>query len=280
MEILDLKLFLLRDRICAWEFSESSGRFEVGMARPYKRLSSLDRLYPSDFTNVPYSKKQLKAAPYIDNFTPDFIEAFSRCDRIMPFGDYENAIRQSFGEKSAVYTLYKQKAQMPRPAEKYNELYIDFEAVDMKICGWYAVLVTGDERIEYEGIANPFTDEKKLRRKYESVYSQLLPYSIEDIVAAPHIERFQNYFIDMFRQAKKIYTYGDTDALFVKHSFGDHIYNFFKVRNVDMSVKLGNRNLSLDKTCKLFGIKIDGEEHDPKIDVEKMMAYMEATKQL
>ncbi len=281
MEVLDLKLFLLRDRICAWEFQESSGRFEVGMARPYKRAFSLDRLSESDFQNIPYSKKQLKTAPYIGSFVPDFIETFSRCDRIKPALQYDNAIKNTFGEKSAIYKLYIEKAQKPEKApEKQSELYIDFEAVDMRICGWYGILVSGDERIEYQGIASPYADEKRLRKKYENVYSHLLPYSVDDIVNAPHIAHFEQYFMDMFKQAKHIYTYGDTDALFVKHTYGDRVYNFFKVRNIDASVKLGNRNLSLNKACKLFGVTVEGDEHDPKIDVLKMMGYMEAVKGL
>ena len=280
MEILDLKLYLLRDRICAWEFSLSSGRVESGVARPFKRMASMDKVYPSDIEDIPYTLKQLKAAPRIDSFAGVFLEAFSKCDRIRPHEDYENTVKQTFGEKSAVYSMYVNKVDKHKTKEVHNYLYIDFEAVDMKICGWYGVLSDGNTEREYQGIARPFRDEKRLRRKYAAVYADLLPYSVEDILAAPGIEHFQNYFIDMFRQARKIYTYGDTDAYFIKNTFGEHVFNMFKARHVDMSVKLGNRNISLMKACRLFGVEVEGEEHDPKIDVKRMMAYMEATKDL
>ena len=92
---------------------------------------------------------------------------------------------------------------------------------------------------------------------------------------AKHIRNYERYFIEMFSRAKKIYTYGDTDALFVKKTFGNDLYNFFKIKNVDACVKVAGRALSLDKCCRLFGVHIDGEQHNPKYDVLKMRACLQ-----
>lgn len=152
--------------------------------------------------------------------------------------------------------------------------------MNMRICGWYAIMVDGDEVKCFDGLAKPYTDDKYITRLWKNVYSGMLPYELDDIKNARHIRAYRNYFIDMFKKAKKIYTYGDTDALFVKTSFGEELYNFFKVKNVDVSMRIGSRTISLDKACSLFNITIEGSEHDPKNDVIKMMKYMEAGENL
>ncbi len=146
----------------------------------------------------------------------------------------------------------------------------------MRICGWYGLLVSGEERTEFSGVAKPYSDMGRLRYKYENVYSKLLTYSFDEIASARHVRSREYYFLDMFRRADRIYTYGDTDSLFVKHSFGEQIYKFFTVKNVDVSMRMAGRTLSLDKVCRIFGVDVEGSTHDPKVDVLKMMAYIEA----
>ena len=102
----------------------------------------------------------------------------------------------------------------------------------------------------------------------------MLFYDIEEIIKSPHIRTFRYQFMEMFREARKIYTYGDTDAMFVKYSFGDEVFKFFKQKNVDASVKIANRAISLDRACKLFGIYVSGDDHDPMTDVKKMQACL------
>ncbi len=189
-------------------------------------------------------------------------------------------MKQTFGPTSSICRLYDEKATDPRFAPNKAELYIDFEAMNMRICGWYAQLVDGDNTIEFSGLSKPFSDERRLRWLWKSTYQKMLPYSLDDILRAKHIHAYRSYFIELFKRARHIYTYGDTDALFLKYSFGDELYNFFRVKNVDMSVRMGNRTLSLDKTCALLGITVEGDEHDPKNDVLKMRAYMDKVKQL
>ena len=103
---------------------------------------------------------------------------------------------------------------------------------------------------------------------------------IRDRYKAKHIRSFEKYFINMFSRAKKIYTYGDTDSLFLKSSFGNDMFNFFRVRNVDCSMKIGNRVLSLEKSCRLMGVDLEGTAHNPKYDVQRMRAYLDKSEEL
>lgn len=278
---LEVKLFTLKDKICAWEFFiPETQEFNAGGARPFKRSMSLDTVLSSEFFSVPYTKKQLKSFDYIADKRQFFEEMFFAADVIQPYEKYDNALKQTFGPTSQVYKLYEAKALEPRYSANKAELYIDFEAMNMRICGWYAQLVDGDNMREYSGLAKPYSDERRVRWLWKNTYSKMLPYEYENIAKAKYIHGYKNYFIDMFSKAKRIYTYGDTDALFIKYSFGDELYNFFKVKNVDVSVKLGNRTISLDNACKLFNVTVEGDSHDPKNDVLKMRAYMDASKEI
>ena len=277
IDILEIRFFTIKDKICAWEFYDSqTDKFSSGGARPFKRSASLDAIQPSDFYDLPYTKKQLKSMDYIASKKEEFEAAFTAADQIQPYEKYDSALRQTFGVNSSIYKQYVKKALPAKHIPNNAKLYIDFEAINMRICGWYAVMVDGEETTVYDGVSKPYTDDKYITRLWKNVYSGMLPYELDQIKKARHIRAYRNYFIDMFKKAKKIYTYGDTDALFVKTSFGDDLYNFFKVKNVDVSMRMGSRTVSLDKACKLFGITVEGDEHDPKNDVEKMMKYMEA----
>ncbi len=276
MQTLDVKFTLLRDRICAWEITENSGVFHAGFARPFKRGASMDKILPSEFFPIPYTKKQLLAAPFIGEYENKILDWFENADTIIPHGRYANAIRQTFGQSSRLATIFEEKASEPVKDKVESVLYVDFEAIDMRICGWYAKLVCGEEETEFSGIVKPYSDMNRLKKKFDSIYSKLLPYSFEEIASARHVKSREYYFLDMFRRADKIYTYGDTDALFVKHSFGDQIYNFFRVKNVDVSMRMAGKTLSLDKVCRIFNLDIAGAEHDPKVDVIKMMSFVQA----
>ena len=271
----------MKEKICAWEIHDSSANtYYNGGARPFKSASSLDKLQLSDFYNSPYTKKQLKTFEYIGKMTDFFKDLFEKADSILPDGKYENIIKHTFGPESVVFSLYTQKAQEIAAPLFQPTLYIDFEAMNMRICGWYAELICENEIIVYEGIAKPFSDSKYVRRLWNHVYNELLTYSIDDICEAKHIRSYERYFIDMFSKAKKIYTYGDTDALFIKKTFGNDLYNFFKIKNIDACVKIASRVLSLDKSCKLFGINIEGDAHNPKFDVQKMRACLNVVENL
>ena len=271
----------MKEKICAWEMHDTdSNAYYNGGARPFKNSASLDKLQPSDFYNSPFTKKQLKAFEYIGKMESFFEEVFTNATSINPDAKYENIIKHTFGPTHKIYQLYKAKATEPAAPSFQPTLYIDFEAMNMRICGWYAELVTEDETIVYEGIAKPFSDSKYVRRLWDRVYHELLTYSVDEICESKHIRSFERYFIDMFSKAKKIYTYGDTDALFVKKTFGNDLYNFFKIKNIDASVKVANRALSLDRTCKLFGVHIDGDLHNPKYDTLKMRACLQKIEEL
>lgn len=274
---LELKLYPIKDRICAWEMTNSdTGSFQSGGARPFRYASSLDKMADSEYLPLPYSKKQIRSFDYIISYSSVFLEAFTAADEILPYGKYENMIKQTFGSGSEVYKLFRLKALPPKVYKTPPTLYIDFEAMNMRICGWYAELVCDDCEKQYEGIAKPYSDLRYVTRLWNNTYEDMLSYELDDLLRAKHINSYKNYFVDMFRQARRIYTYSDTDALFIKRTFGDDIYDFFKVKNIDMSLKFGNRVLSLDKACRLFDIHIDGDEHDPKTDVKKMRAYIDA----
>ena len=205
-----------------------------------------------------------------------FVEAFEAADVIIPHGKYMNTIKQTFGASSRVYELFCEKAAEPKVYDIPPTLYIDFEAMNMRICGWYAEFVSDDEETVFEGVAKPFSDMRYVTRLWNNTYEEMLPYSLDDLLRAKHVNSYKQYFVDMFRKARRIYTYGDTDALFIKRTFGDDVYDFFKVKNIDISMKFGNRILSLEKCCKLFGIEIEGDAHNPKFDVKKMRAYIDA----
>ena len=278
---LHVKLFTVRDKICAWDMHDDvSDTYYNGGARPFKNKSFMDELNSSDFYDSPFTRKQLKALPYIIKKADLFEEAFENADSITPEGNYENIIKSTFGDKSNVYKLYHEKAIAPEISTFKPTLYIDFEAVNMRICGWYAELELENETITYEGIAKPFSDTRFMKRMWDKVYSELLPYSFDDIMNAPHINKFKRYFIDMFSKAKKIVTYGDTDAFFVQKTFGDDLYNFFKIKNSDVSIHYGNTSISLEKLCKLCNVQMDGAVHDPKIDVLKMRRCLEIINEL
>lgn len=279
--ILEIRFFTLKDKICAWEFYDTETRkFSSGGARPFKKSSSLDTVKSSDYYELPYTKKQLKGMEYIAFKKDEFEDAFLNAEEIQPYEKYDAALRQTFGITSQIYKLYAKKALPPIHIANNAKLYIDFEAINMRVCGWYGLLVDGDETFEYSGIAKPYTDDKYITRLWKNVYSGMLPYDIEEIKSSRHIRAYKNYFIDMFKKARHIYTYGDTDALFIKNSFGEDLYNFFKVKNVDVSMRMGARTISLDKACSLFDISVPGDDHDPKNDVIKMMKYMEAGEKL
>ena len=278
---LEVKLFSMHNRICAWEmYSTNNNQFFAGGARPFKSVSTLESIKPSDFLEYPYTKKQMKQLEYIGKMSGYFKDIFEKYNEIQPEDNYEGLIKNTFGDNSEVYRLYKQKALPPRKPEYQPILYIDFEAINMCICGWYAELHTAHGVINFEGIARPYSDTRMIQRLWKVAYDRLLPYDLDSLLSAKHIRSYKSYFLSMFRKAKKIYTYGDTDALFVKSTFGDDMYNFFKVKNVDASLKLGNRILSLDKTCKLFGVNVEGDAHNPKCDVKKLIGYMEASSRL
>lgn len=209
-----------------------------------------------------------------------FETLFAETDKIVPDGKYEGILKHTFGPESKVVKLFTEKAIAPPSPSFQPTLYIDFEAMNMRICGWYAELVTEEETLVFEGIAKPFANAKYVRRLWDRVYHELLTYSVEDICAAKHVHSFERYFIEMFAKAKKIYTYGDTDALFVKKTFGNDLYNFFKIKNIDASVRVANRVLSLDRACKLFGVDLEGDAHNPKYDVKRMRACLDKVEEL
>lgn len=252
----------------------------AGCARPFKRTSTLDGILTSEFYGLPYTRKQLKLAPYIGDFKDMLEELFQNADSIQPFEKYDGILKQTFGPASSICKIYEEKAVDPKFTPNKAELYIDFEAMNMRICGWYAQLIDGDNILEFSGTAKPFSDERRLRWLWKTTYQKMLDYSIEDIIRSRHIHGYRGYFMDLFKRARHIYTYGDTDALFLKYSFGEEMYNFFRVKNVDVSVHMGNRTLSLDKTCKLLDIHVEGGDHDPRTDVIKMMKYMQKVKEL
>ncbi len=271
----------MKEKICAWEIHDTaSNSYYNGGARPFKSGGSFEKLQATDYYDCPYTKKQLKTFDYIGQKAEFFEDIFDKADVILPEERYDNILKHTFGAESKVYRLYAEKAKQLAESSFKPTLYIDFEAMNMRICGWYAELVCENETIVYEEIAKPFSDSTYVKRLWSRVYCDLLTYSVDDICEAKHIRTFERYFIDMFSKAKKIYTYGDTDALFVKKSFGNDLYNFFKIKNVDASVKVANRPLSLDKSCKLFGINIEGATHNPKYDVKKMRACLDAVSAL
>ncbi len=73
----------------------------------------------------------------------------------------------------------------------------------MRICGWYAELVSENETLTFEGIAKPFSDSKYVQRLWDKTYSDLLTYSIDEICASKHVQNFERYFIEMFSKAKR-----------------------------------------------------------------------------
>ena len=276
MESLEIKLIAVRDRICAWEMFDTQARqYFNGSARPFKTVASHDKLSESDYYSIPYTKKQLKTFEYIGKYAEYFEELFSAATVILPEEKYDHLVKATFGPESKVYQLYHEKAKEPTAPKFQPTLYIDFEAMNMRICGWYAELVCENETLVYEGIAKPFSDTKYVQRLWSRTYSDLLTYSIDELCEAKHIQNFERYFIEMFSKAKKIYTYGDTDALFVKKTFGAELYNFFKIKNIDACVKVAGRALSLDRACKLFGVSVEGDLHNPKYDVIKMKACLD-----
>lgn len=276
MESLEIKLIAVRDRICAWEMFDTQARqYFNGSARPFKNVASHDKLSESDYYSIPYTKKQLKTFEYIGKYAEYFEELFSAATVILPEEKYDHLVKATFGPESKVYQLYHEKAKEPAAPKFQPTLYIDFEAMNMRICGWYAELVCENETLVYEGIAKPFSDTKYVQRLWSRTYSDLLTYSIDELCEAKHVQNFERYFIEMFSKAKKIYTYGDTDALFVKKTFGAELYNFFKIKNIDACVKVAGRALSLDRACKLFGISVEGDLHNPKYDVIKMKACLD-----
>ena len=276
MESLEIKLIAVRDRICAWEMFDTQARqYFNGSARPFKNVASHDKLSESDYYSIPYTKKQLKTFEYIGKYAEYFEELFSAATVILPEEKYDHLVKATFGPESKVYQLYHEKAKEPAAPKFQPTLYIDFEAMNMRICGWYAELVCENETLVYEGIAKPFSDTKYVQRLWSRTYSDLLTYSIDELCEAKHIQNFERYFIEMFSKAKKIYTYGDTDALFVKKTFGAELYNFFKIKNIDACVKVAGRALSLDRACKLFGVSVEGDLHNPKYDVIKMKACLD-----
>ncbi len=281
MESLEIKLITVHDRICAWEMFDTQARqYFNGSARPFKNAASHDKIPDSSYYGVPYTKKQLKAFEYIGKYAEYFEELFESAQIIIPEEKYDGVIKQTFGPESKVYQLYHEKAIEPTAPKFQPTLYIDFEAMNMRICGWYAELVGENDTQVYEGIAKPFSDTKYVTRLWERTYSGLLTYSVDEICAAKHVQNFERYFIEMFSKAKKIYTYGDTDALFVKKTFGTELYNFFKIKNVDACVKVAGRALSLDRACKLFGVTVEGDLHNPKYDVIKMRACLDKVNSL
>ncbi len=278
---MQIKLFHISNRICAWDITDTAtNSFYNGGARPFKSASALDKLSVSDMQNCPFTKKQLKSFKYIGFYEKMFSEIFEKADEIIPEGNYEYLLKFTFGENSKAYKLYKKKASAPQKSTFQPILYIDFEAIDMNICGWYGELVLEDRTVTYEGIAKPFSNEKHLERAWNKVYSSILNYSLDDISSAKHIRTYENYFINMFSKAKKIVTYGDTDALFVQRTFGDDLFNFFKIKNVDASFRSDNRVVSLDKLSRLCDVHIDGVLHDPKYDVQVMRKCLEVIENL
>ncbi len=276
MESLEIKLIAVRDRICAWEMFDTQARqYFNGSARPFKNVASHDKLSESDYYSIPYTKNQLKTFEYIGKYAEYFEELFSAATVILPEEKYDHLVKATFGPESKVYQLYHEKAKEPAAPKFQPTLYIDFEAMNMRICGWYAELVCENETLVYEGIAKPFSDTKYVQRLWSRTYSDLLTYSIDELCEAKHVQNFERYFIEMFSKAKKIYTYGDTDALFVKKTFGAELYNFFKIKNIDACVKVAGRALSLDRACKLFGVSVEGDLHNPKYDVIKMKACLD-----
>ena len=235
---------MLHDKICAWEILDhDTGKFSSGGARPFKSAASIEKIPASDFFRLPYTKKQYKTFEHISKYADFFGDIFEAASVIRPYGKYAGVLRHTFGPESRASLLFAQKATDPIKSACVPTLYIDFEAMNMRVCGWYGELVTDRGTTIFEGIAKPYSDVKYVRRLWNKTYSRLLSYSVDDICACKHISSFQEYFADMFRQAHRICTYGDTDAMFIKNTFGNDLYHFFKVKNVDVSVRLGNRVL-------------------------------------
>ena len=278
---LHIKLFQISNRICAWDITDTAtNSYYNGGARPFKSASALDKLPASEFHDCPFTRKQLKNFKYIGTYEKMFSEVFEKADEIIPEGNYEYMLKYTFGDNSKAYKTYKKKASPPQKSLFQPTLYIDFEAIDMNICGWYGELVLEDRTVTYEGIAKPFSNLKHLERAWNKIYSNILRYNYADIVSAKHIKTYENYFVSMFSKAKKIVTYGDTDALFVQRTFGDDLFNFFKIKNIDASFRSDNRVVSLDKLSKLCNVTVEGELHDPKYDVKIMRKCLEVIENL
>ena len=123
-----------------------------GSARPFKNAASHDKIPDSSYYGVPYTKKQLKAFEYIGKYAEYFEELFESAQIIIPEEKYDGVIKQTFGPESKVYQLYHEKAIEPTAPKFQPTLYIDFEAMNMRICGWYAELVGENDTQVYEGI--------------------------------------------------------------------------------------------------------------------------------
>lgn len=138
MESLEIKLIAVRDRICAWEMFDTQARqYFNGSARPFKNVASHDKLSESDYYSIPYTKKQLKTFEYIGKYAEYFEELFSAATVILPEEKYDHLVKATFGPESKVYQLYHEKAKEPAAPKFQPTLYIDFEAMNMRICGWY-----------------------------------------------------------------------------------------------------------------------------------------------
>ncbi len=75
MESLEVKLFAVSDRICAWELFDTQARqYFNGSARPFKNVASHDKIPESGYYGVPYTKKQLKTFEYIGKYAEYFEE--------------------------------------------------------------------------------------------------------------------------------------------------------------------------------------------------------------
>ena len=278
----EIKFYILKEKICAWSICDNVNKiYYNGAACPFKNTRSLDIIQNSDYYGLPYTKKQIKSFEYIGKYTEQFENIFTEAETLSPVEKYDNVIKNTFGPRSKVYQLYKEKAQPVKEIRQKPDLYIDFEAINMRVCGWYGELVYSDGKKEvFEGIARPFSDKHYVKRLWDNTYGNLLSYDFDDIAEANHIRSYLRYFSSMFSKARKIYTYGDTDALFIKSTFGVEMYNFFKVKNVDCSLRVGSRTVSLEKTCKLFNIDLEGVLHDPKYDVQCMQAYLQKSEEL
>lgn len=278
---MEVRLFALRDRICAWEFEEHlTGEYSAGAARPFKSKNSLDKISPSEYLLVPFTKKQLSEMEYIDKYASEFELAFDSATTIAPEADYSGLLRTTFGESSRVYQLYMIKSITPRISTNTSVLYLDFEAINMRICGWYGELVGSNGVTVFSGTAKPYSNDATITKHWHNVYSSLLPYTLNQLLSSEYIGSYKRYFVDMFRLARKIYTYGDTDSLFVKNTFGDEVYTFFRVKNIDSSMRIGSRTVSLNKACSLLGVDVPNVSHNPRYDVIKLRSYLEASNRL
>ena len=80
----------------------ATNQYYNGAARPFKSSASLDKILPSEYFPLPYTKKQLKSFEYIGRLASFSRISSKKADSIHPAAFYDHVLKHTLAPKPGI----------------------------------------------------------------------------------------------------------------------------------------------------------------------------------